>query len=398
MAIQLNQLDVILKEVIAPTLQKEFFNKNILLGKISKNKGVNLSNSKFQIPVQTSRFSWVYAVGEWEDPIKGTIGFEKMSVGSKYVFGQFELTDQALEWATTPEAVADILSTYSQNAKESMEREVQRMVTHSAQGVLWTVASDSTGTTVTVDSTFYIENGMQLSIGTKAEVEWGTADNVSVVNVISDTQFTISSATSVTANDEVVKQKVYSNGAYNEWAGIRLLVDDNNSPTSSTFQGIARSSNTWVNAPVYKPTTTETLTIARMREYYFKALKYGNPNIILAWSTLFQKYIDLLGDQVRPATFENAYGYKFEWVWFAWQNWVIPVILDFDVPDDEIYMLDTETFTVWEMAPVSWMNRWEWILKNSGGNSTKYNAILRYYGNLVCFNPRANARLTNMKD
>ena len=396
MAIQLNQLDTILKEVIAPTLQKEFFNKNILLGKLSRNKWVNLSNSKFNIPAQTSRFSGIYAVAEWEDPIKGSINFGKMNTSAKYVFWQFELTDQALEWATTPEAIADILSTYSSSAKESMEREISRMVTHTAQWVLWTVTADSTSTTVTVDSTFYIEPWMQLTIGTKAEIEWWSADNVVVTWVLSDTLFTISAATSVATNDRVVKQKVYSNGKYNEWSGIRLLVDNNDNPISDTFQGVARDGNAWVNAPVYKPWTAETLTITRMREYYFKALKYGNPNLILMWSALFQKYIDLLWDQVRPATFENAYGYKFEWIGFAGQNWVIPVILDFDTPNDEVYMLATDTFTIWEMAPISWMNRWEGILKNSGWNSTKYNAILRYYGDLICFNPRANARLINM--
>ena len=49
------------------------------------------------------------------------------------------------------------------------------------------------------------------------------------------------------------------------------------------------------------------------------------------------------------------------------------------------------------MAPVGFVDRDGMILRNVGGNSANFTAIMRAYGQLINLKPRGNARLTAMK-
>ena len=285
-----------------------------------------------------------------------------------------------------------------------IEKDAQRQITFGyGQGVIGAISSGTTGTTMTVKGasanfpgTEYIREGQKLLIGTKAEIEAGTAEAVTVVNVLSETQFTISASTTVVTDDLIVKAKAWNAGdsVYNEMAGIRNLLDNTSSPVDSTFQGITRATNGWVNGHVRKG-SAEVLTMARLTEYYLKARKYGRPNLILMGSDLYGKYIALLDEKKRYVDVKVGMS-QFTGVEFAGGSDSIPVMLDYDMPPQDIYILDTTTRTLGEMAPISFLDRDGQILRNDGGNSAKFSAIMKYYSNLVLLKPRANARLASM--
>lgn len=233
-----------------------------------------------------------------------------MTVDAKYTYGRHTFTDVSLEGIEGDEgSVANLLATATDELKMELQKDAQRqMVFGFGQGVLGTVSTGVTGTTITVEDgsvtgdnmpgTEHIREGQKILIGTKSEVEAGTADAVTVVNVLSNTQFTVSSSITVVDGDVIVKAGVYSNSAYNEMAGVRNLLDNASSPYDTTFQGITRATSGWVNGFVRKG-SAETLTIARITEYYLQARKYGKPNLILMGSKLYAKYIALLDDKKR---------------------------------------------------------------------------------------------------
>jgi hypothetical protein len=245
---------------------------------------------------------------------------------------------------------------------------------------------------------------MKILIGTEAEVQAGTADEVTVVDVLSDTQFTINASTTVADDDVIVPQKIRdsTNSVYTEMAGIRNLVDNTATGAidgivpDTNFQGVAKATNSWANGQVYKPSSYETLSLQRMTEYYLYIRKYGNPDLIRMNSDLFAKYGALLeGNKRHVNTMELEGG--FVGLEFAAGSRPVPVVLDYDTDNASVDILDTKTFTYGEMAPIGFVDRDGMILRNVGGNSANFTAIMRAYGNLINLKPRANARLTGIK-
>lgn len=256
----------------------------------------------------TSGHSGVYSAAEGGTIKTGKFGTKQMQADVKYTFGSHIFTDQALEAIKGGDgSIASLLTTATEELKMSIDKDRQRQSHGYGQGVLAEVQSGSTGTTITVKGsangglgTWNLYDGQELWIGTKSQIEAGTADAVTVVNVTSNTTFTVSGAVTVAANDLIVKADAYnaSNAAYVEMSGIRNLIDDNNSPYDANFQGVARSTNAFVNAYVYKG-TAEALSIARIQEAVMEASKWGRPNLMLSNSILYNKYSNLLEGQKR---------------------------------------------------------------------------------------------------
>ena len=132
-----------------------------------------------------------------------------------------------------------------------------------------------------------------------------------------------------------------------------------------------------------------------MEEYYLKARKYGKPDLILMNSDLFAKYGALLETNKRHVNTMQLAGW-FTWIEFAGGSEAIPVVLDYDTHRSDVHILDTSSFTIWEMAPVSFLDRDGQILRNVWGNSANFTAIMKFYGNLIALKPRANSRLTKI--
>lgn len=402
--IYLSDFSDLLKKVIQPIIQDQLFRENILLSRLQKNKGLRLANGTFYITAKTWEHSWVYNVAEWGTIEDGKFSTAQMYAKAKYAYGRHTFTDVALEWIEKDEwAIANLLTEATDELKNAMQREMQRQFHGFWQGVLATVNWVSTGTTITVLATWanlgtqYIYPWQKLLVGTKAQVEAGTADAVTVVSVPSDTTFVVSWAVTVADADLVVKAGVYDStwSVYTEMEWIRSLIDNASSPVLSTMQGLARATNGFLNAPVYKPSANEVLTISRMHEYYLKARKYGKPDLILMNSDLFAKYGALLESNKRHVNTLQLQGW-FTGIEFAWGSESIPVVLDYDTCPTDVQILDTSTFTIWEMAPVSFLDRDWQVLRNLWGNSANFTAIMKFYGNLIQLKPRANARLTKI--
>lgn len=403
-----------MKKVIEPVIQDQLFRETILLTKLQINKNVKLANGTFYITALTGRHSWVYNVAEWDTINDGSFKTAQMNVKAKYLYGRHTFTDIALEGIEGDAgSIANLLTTATEELKDSIQRSFQRQFSSYGRAVLAVVKTGVTGTTITVwgrdqtdygYGTQYVTEGQLIQIGTTAQVEAGTADAVTVATIISDTQFTVDTSITVVAGDVIVNQKAYdtTNSIYTEMSGIRNLLDntatgavDGIAPDTN-FQGIARATNNFANSFVYKPSAYETLTLERMTEYYLKARKFGKPNLIRVNADLYAKYWALLyAKKGFYNTMQLEWG--FEGLEFAGGTNPVPVVLDYDTDEASVEILDTETFTYGEMAPVGFVDRDGMILRNVGGNSSNFTAIMRAYGQLINLKPRGNARLTGIK-
>ena len=404
----------LMKKVIEPVIQDQLFRDTILLTKLNINKNVKLTNGTFYITALTGRHSGVYSTAEWDTINDGSFATAQMNVKAKYLYGRHTFTDVALEgieWDAG--SIANLLTTATDELKDSIQRTFQRQFSSYGRGVLSVIKTGVTGTTMTVwgrdqtdfgYGTQYLTEWQLIQIGTVAQVEAGTANSVAVATIISDTQFTVDSSITVVAGNVIVNQKWWNAtlSAYTEMSGMRNILDntatgavDGIAPDTN-FQGIARATNNFTNSFIYKPAAYEVLTLERMTEYYLKARKFGKPNLIRTNADLYAKYGALLyAKKGFYNTMQLEWG--FEGLEFAGGTNPVPVVLDYDTDEASVEILDTDTFTYGEMAPVGFVDRDGMILRNVGGNSANFTAIMRAYGQLINLKPRGNARLTAMK-
>ena len=412
--ITLAQFGDLMKKVIEPVIQDQLFRETILLNKLQINRNVKLTNGTFYITAMTGRHSWVYNVAEGANIDDGSFKTAQMNVKAKYLYGRHTFTDIALEGIEGDAgSIANLLTTATEELKDAIQRVFQREFSSYGRGVLAIVKTGVTSATITVTgrdqtdfgySTQYLTEGQMIQIGTEAEIQAGTADLVTVVAVLSDTQITVDAVITVLADDIVANQKVRdsTNSVYTEMSGIRNLIDNTTTGAidgivpDTNFQGIARATNNFANAFVYKPASYETLTIERMQEYYLKARKFGKPDLIRVNADLYAKYGALLVQNKRFVNTMQLEG-GFEGLEFASGTSPVPVVLDFDTDEASVEILDMATFTYGEMAPIGFVDRDGMVLRNVWGNSANFTAIMRAYWELISLKPRGNARLTGMK-
>lgn len=412
--ITLAEFGNLMKKVIEPVIQDELFRETILLNKLQINKNVKLSNGTFYITAVTGRHAGVYSVAEGDAIADGSFKTAQMNVKSKYLYGRHTFTDIALEGIEGDAgSIANLLTTATEELKDSIQRAYQRQFSSYGQGVLATVKTGVTGTSITLTAkdqtdygfgTTYLTEGQSILIGTKAQVEAGTADAVIVSAVVSDTVITVDTSITVVAGDVIVNQKAWdsTNSVYTEMAGVMNLIDntatgaiDGRAPDTN-FQGVARSTNNFANAFVYKPAAYETLTIERLTEYYLKARKIGKPDLLRAGADLYSKYASLLTQNKRYVNTMQLPG-GFEGIEFAAGSNPVPIVLDYDTDEASVEILDMNTFTYGEMAPIGFVDRDGMILRNVGGNSANFTAVMRAYGQLINLKPKGNARVTGLK-
>ncbi len=412
--ISLGDFGDLMKKVIEPVIQDQLFRETVLLSKLEKNKNVRLDNGTFFITAMTGRHSGVYNIAEWDSIADGRFSTAQMQTKAKYLYGRHTFTDVALEGIEGDAgSIANLLTTATDELKDSIQRSFQRQFSSYGQGVEGKVKTGVTGTTITLyakdqidqgDGSDWLTEGQKILIGTKAQIEAGTADAVTIVAVPTDNTIVVDTSITVVADDLIVNQKVWdsSNSVYNEMSGIRNLVDNTATGAldgivpDTNFQGVARATNGWANGYVYKPAAYETLSLQRMTEYYLYARKYGRPDLIRTSSDLYAKYGALLESQKRHVNTMQLDGW-FTGIEFAGGDKPIPVVLDYDADNSSVEILDTKTFTYGEMAPVGFLNRDGQVLRNVWGNSANFTAIMRAYGQLINLKPRASARLTGIK-
>lgn len=402
-----------MKKVIEPVIQDQLFRETVLLSKLEKNKNVKFANGTFYITALTGRHSGVYSIKEWDTITDGAFSTGQMTTKAKYTYGRHTFTDVALEGIQGDAgSIANVLTLATEELKDAIQRLFQRQFSSRGRGVLGKISTNATSATLTLygrDQTGhgigsdYLTPGQKIYVGTEVAIKAGTADAVTVLTVNSDTSITVDSSITVVQDDWITNQQVRDSVAvlYNEMSGIMNLLDNTATGAldgivpDTNFQGLARATNARVNANMYKPAAYEVLSLARLQEYYMKARKYGKPDLIRMNSDLYTKYGALLNTDKRFVNTMDLGG-GFVGLEFASGSNPVPVVLDFDCDEQSAEILDTKTFTYGEMAPIGFVDRDGQVIRNVGGNSANFTAIMRAYWDLICLKPRANARVTGL--
>jgi len=402
MNITIAQISALLEKLILPTIKDQLFNKTVLLKYFKKNNmGLTFNNDKIYITALTSGHSWVGFTGSQGAITVGKSTDQQMVASAKFWYGSHIIWDSAIQTAKgKPGAITNLVKKLGADLEMEFKKSLNRQLFGDGKWTLTLINGAGSATaTHTVDSTRFLRVGQVLQIGTTAQIEAGTADEATVSTINSATSVTFTSAITTADNDVVITKWVYNttDSQYEELDGLSNLVSNNTVDSGSSFQGIPRLTNDWTNS--YVEASSAVLTEAHIIDLISYISEFGNPDLIITTVALRNKYSSLLSAQKRYMNTVDLKG------WFkglevsVWEQ-PIPMVADYDCPAWVLFWLDTETFSLAELNPLEYLVDGSWAIMTNvydtdGKRIPAFQTTMKFYGNLVCTNPRANWKLTN---
>lgn len=388
----ISDISAILLEVVTPFVDDQLSNINILMNQINSESRMIDTNNQIFIPTRSGRHAGVYSVAENTEPRTGAAKRQRMSTPVRFTFGSLEITDQTLEAAAKSDrkAVVPILTDDINALITTFEKDINRQWFGDGTGQLCLASSGASSTTLLVDTpgTEFLIEGQYIEIGSSGSVR--------IASVDSDTQVTLASSKTWSNNDVVTKE----NDA--EMMGLKGIIDDGD--FVSTFQGLARSSNPWLNA--HTDDSSGVLTEAGMITQFNNARKFsqkfdakGNPNnklVAFMGQTLFEKYGSLLTSMKRTQGLKEVLSGG--WQGLEFMGGQAAVILEYDCPEGFVFFVDMTSLMRAELTkPFQWLTGEgdRGILTRSSSNRTIWEATMKYYANLIVTRVKANARMSN---
>lgn len=389
MAATMQTMTAILKERYEDKMNKQIDDEAVALRRITRTSdGIsNEIGGKYTVfPIHTRRNQGIGARRESEVlPPAGQQGTAVGRIRLSYLYGTMELSGQAFELADTkPQAFVSALDLETTGLKSDLAKDLNRQVYGNGVG---TIASFTSATEV--DSTQYIQDGMQVDVYNEAGV-LQSADNR--ITAFDDETGEVDFATPVTASAGWYFTRTGSKDR--EWPGLAAIIGD-----SSTLYDIDPNvERTW-KASIDTDSSPRAISEARMVTMYNRIRKNGQgPTLILTSPGVWSSYWALLSQQRQFVnTTEFAGGFK--GLSFATEGGEIPVVQDFDAPTGTMFFLNEKDIKVYRENDWRWMSRDGNMFKlkvGSDGHYDAYFATMFQYSTLGIHRRNSHGKIDNL--
>lgn len=412
MAIQLSGVSSALRTVLLPYIQNNYNKMTPLLDQVKTNKNTRFFNGSFYAPVRTSRHGGVTNLAnDGNSLVSGRATMGQASVVHKIITGTFDITDLVMKATKTQEgAVENQLSFQAETLADDFSKDLNRQYYSDGVGVLAEVATSGSvgvGTIALQRPTSSLDDGRSIDNygtvnGDIAPAEYifpdmvlgiGTAGAaLGTVTSINGNTIIVTGGPAVANNDAVYRVDGTGQGAgTSEIQGMRAALSS--STGTSTYAGLARSTTGWTPQV---GTVATALTQSDIEDKYLSAKKFAQSTdryAIFMNKTLYKKYGDIL-TSLRRTVNETALLGGWTGLEFAAGAGKVGVFLDYDCPDGEVIIVNLDSWTVCEVAPMEWLENPDTGSLIRTRNGLGYQAVMVWYSNLMCLAPGANGRLT----
>ena len=386
-------VNAITKEIYQGDIQSQLQDEVVALKRIeSSSNGIRSEvGGKYVVfPIKTRRNHGIGSRNELEQlPAAGQQGFARGQVSLKYDYGRVRVSGQVMDLADTNfQAFSDAMELEMSGLKTDLAKNANRQVYGTNLGTLATVTADGANT-VTVNSTKYLEVGMQIDIKVAA-TSADRAANRQITAINETTKVVTYDGADVlaVAGDILVRQ-----GNYNrEVTGLAAMV----TATGTLFNIDPTVEPSWAATVDANGGTTRPLSEGLMITMTDKVrVKGGKTSLILVGLGVRRAYFNLLSQQRRVT---NTQEFKGGLTGLAFSNGRdIPVVEDVDAPDNTMYFLDESKITVYRDHDWEWMNRdgstWKWV-----HDYDAYEAIINKYWEIATNQRNAHAVLADITE
>lgn len=362
----LTTVNAITKEIYEGRLQSWIQNEAVAIRRIEgSSAGVEdaVGGKYVTFPVKVTRNSGIGYRNEMEAlQSAGQQGYTSVRVPIRYGYGRVKLSRQTMKLASKNyQAFADVMDDEMSGLKDDILKDSNYIVYGDGSGTRATLtAAQAGGNTATVDTVQYLEMGMQIDIGTGAQLLAATAPATNrQITAIDDVNniITFDGAAAVLTNGSFV---VRTGNYQREPNGFKSIVSnvgvlENVDPaTQPKWKSIVDSNGGVARALSESQLITNTDKVR---------VNGGRTSILLSGLGVRRAYFALLSAQRRyPSTQTFAGG--FEALEFH-NGRSIPFVDDPDAPPGTVYGLDESKFKVYREAPWSWVDDdggiWKWV-------------------------------------
>jgi len=390
----------ILKEVYEGNINNQLNEERITIKRIERTaEGVTedaVGGKYVTFPVRISRNHGIsYRAENTALAPAGRQGLKAATETLKYGYGRIRLTGQLIDLAeTNKQAFTSGMDMEMDGIKEDLQKDENRIAyghldAAIASGIKAKVTANSAGTTLTVDSTDYLEEGMVIDVTAAGTPVSGGAQKT-ITAILTATTFTVD----VAIAGAVIGNYVSRFGDYNqEPHGLNKIID-----STGVLHGLDPATTPkWV---AYEDGSTTALTELVMVAAVDNIRKAGGgPNITAIFASLGVRraYWNLLTGLRRfnePKRFDGGLtGLSFMYG----EGTDIPVVADPDTPAKHMFFINEKEIKIWRKKDWYWEDRdgsvLKWVVDYDA-----FEGLMKKYWQLGTHKRNAHGKLTNLTE
>lgn len=408
-----------LRQVIQPYIQNNVPKQIKLLQTLKTNDNVQIFNNNFYVAMRSNRHGGVANLANDKSKLNtGSAPVVQGTVTPRYVTATFDISDVLMKSSANDKLAVENAMTFQMNTLvDDFSKQVNRQYFSDGAGVI-AMVSESGGSVgnATVQIQYpnanmttegratsyygttsggingdlrpskYFTDGQIIGIGSAGTAVGTIATNgVSGGTAVGTLVLTGVTPTPSSAPIYILDGDASAAGT-TEIQGMRLALSEG----TSNYIGLARSLDI-MNPQIMGTSQNQALTINNMESVYFAAYEYAKEGDRYAWfgnRTVVQKFGDLLTAMRRTV---NRVELVSGWGGLDFQAGAssIPVMMDYDCPDGELILINLDTWTVCEIAPMSFVQ--DDLLRRV--DYITFQKVFTWYTNLICRAPAANGRM-----
>lgn len=398
MSATLTTVNAILKEIYEGNINDQLNSERITMKRIertSEGTGTDAVGGKYvTFPVRTSRNNGIsYRAENVQLAPAGRQGLKAAQESLKYGYIRVRLTGQLIALAeSNRQAFTSAMDLEMDGAKDDVLKDENRVVyghldAAVASGIKAKVTANSAGTTITVDDTNHLEEGMVIDItNAGTPVAGGTA--VTITAILTATTFTVSAAVA----GAVIGNYVSRTGDYNqEPHGLNKIVD-----STGALHGLDPATTPkWA---AYEDSTTATLDELSMIKTMDEVRRSGGkvPSAIFTSLGVRRKYWSLMTSLRRynePKQFDGG----LTGLSFMYGEKDLPVVADPDAPAKHMFFLTESEIKIWRDKPWHWEDQdgsvLKWVVDYDA-----FEAMMKQYWQIGTHQRNAHGKMTNLTE
>jgi hypothetical protein len=338
-------------------------------------------------------------------PIAGAQKYKQAHLYLKNLYGAIEVDGQLFEQAADDyNAFINVVDMEIKGLKRDLAKDLNRQIYGDGSGKLAVVTAQPSGTTLTVDSTDWLEEGMVIDIvdptsGVKQQSGAASSIEITAINettkVITVTGTLGTFNTNISANDIIVRSSNGVNSFGKELTGLGAIVkatgelheiDPATTPVWAATERALGSSGT--------PGTLTELQLINLVQAVDK--KGGDVDVFLASPGVYNAYWNLLQGFRQ---FTNGAGLTGGQRSFTFEALGKPIrfVSDYAAPKGTLYALSSKELVINRKKDWSWMDR-DGSMWSRVADTDAYEARIYQYSEIGTYRRNAHAKLSNIAE
>lgn len=411
------------EKIIQPYIQDNIPNQTKLLKVLKTNDNVEIFNNNFYVTLRSGRHGGVQTIANDKSKLNtGGAPLSQGTIGPEYLAGVFDISDVVIKASRSRrQALQSDLQFQAQALVTDFAKQANRQYFSDGVGIVAQV-SESGGSVGagTVQIQYPDQNAS--TIDARATNYYGTSAGGINGDVLPWFQYfapgnivgfgsagtavgTISSGGTAVQGGTLYgtliltgvtpfpgSAPVYILDADADAAGTTEIQGFRGALSEGTqnYMGLPRSTLTW-QPQIMGTAANQSISIPNMEQLYYAAYQYAKPGDRYVWfmnRSLYTRFGDLL-TALRKTV--NRMELVSGWSGYAFQAGMeeVMVAMDYDCPDGEIMLVNLDTWTVCEIAPMGFVQ--DELLRRA--DYITFQKVFSWYTNLACRAPAANGRM-----